>query len=79
MAQPSFPQIVELIVEIRDDLASENITEESLVFNDLGIDSLDLIQLSRLLRKRFGVELYVDEWHWKIEPLGTIVQHLHEL
>lgn len=79
MAQPSFPQIVELIVEIRDDLASENITEESLVFNDLGIDSLDLIQLSRLLRKRFGVELYVDEWRWKIEPLGTIVQHLHEL
>ncbi len=79
MAQPSFPQIVELIIEIRDDLASENITEESLVFNDLGIDSLDLIQLSRLLRKRFGMELYVDEWRWKIEPLGTIVQHLHEL
>lgn len=79
MAQPTLDEVVALIRDVREDLADEPVTAESAPVADLGLDSLDLIQVARLLRKRHGVELDLEAWPWKTQPLGTVLAHLHEL
>lgn len=79
MAEVTVDDVVELLREMRPDLADEPVTAQSSPENDLGLDSLDLIQLSRLLRKRHGVQLDLESWRWKAEPLGTILDHLQPL
>ncbi len=76
---PTFTEIVSIICEIRDDLSPATVTEKALPVADLGLDSLDLIQISRLLRKRHQAELFIETWPWKTQPLVTITEHLHQL
>lgn len=79
MAVANLEDVITIIREIREDLADDTITAESRPVEDLGLDSLDLIQLARRLRKGHQTELFFEDWAWRTSPLGTITDHLHTI
>lgn len=51
-------QIVRAVAKIRPEVL---VGEQTLLVEDLGIDSLDLVGISMKIEDRFGVEIDVDE------------------
>jgi acyl carrier protein len=63
-----FQAIAELIAE-RNDCDVSEITAES-TFQDLGIDSLDTVEMLMKLEDKIGVEIELDQ---KVETVGDLV------
>jgi acyl carrier protein len=63
-----FEAIAELIAE-RNDCDVSEITPES-TFQDLGIDSLDTVEMLMKLEDKIGVEIELDQ---KVETVGELV------
>lgn len=61
-ANTRFTVLVNLIREVTPSLVDVEITPEQSVVDDLGLDSLDLLQLSRRIRREIGLELDLDSW-----------------
>jgi acyl carrier protein len=59
---PRFDALVGLITEVKPSLATGNITPESRLVDDLGLDSLDVLQLSRKIVRRLEATFDLDEW-----------------
>ncbi len=66
-----FQAIAELLAE-RLDCAVEDITKDS-KFAELGIDSLDTVELLMDLEDKIGVEVELDQ---KIETVGELVEFI---
>lgn len=66
-----FNAIAELIAE-RNDCDVSEITMES-SFKDLGIDSLDTVELLMELEDKVGQEIELEE---KVETVGELVQYI---
>ena len=54
------------------EIPSEKLTPEANIFNDLGLDSLDIVDLVVALQKKFGVTIRDDERVRTIRTLGDI-------
>lgn len=54
-----FASVVAAIVEINPDLEAGQITQQTL-FEDIDIDSLDLVEIAQILGDKYGVELKSD-------------------
>ena len=68
--------IVEKIVEIFSEVMEapkETVTPEVDLFNDLGVDDIDLIEVLMEIEERFGVYI-PDEELGKIKTVGDIVK-----
>lgn len=63
-----FEAIAELIAE-RNDCDASEITKE-MTFQDLGIDSLDTVEMLMKLEDKIGVEVELDQ---KVETVGDLV------
>ncbi len=63
-----FEAIAELIAE-RNDCDVSEITRET-TFQDLGIDSLDTVEMLMKLEDKIGVEVELDQ---KVETVGDLV------
>ncbi len=63
-----FEAIAELIAE-RNDCSASEITKD-MKFQDLGIDSLDTVEMLMKLEDRIGVEVELDQ---KVETVGELV------
>ncbi|MCD7786785.1 MAG: acyl carrier protein [Oscillospiraceae bacterium] len=63
-----FNAVAELIAE-RNDLDVSKITPET-KFQDLGIDSLDTVEMLMDLKDKIGVEIELDQ---KVETVGELV------
>ncbi|MBO4583557.1 MAG: acyl carrier protein [Clostridia bacterium] len=57
------------------DLDPENVTEESLIIEDLGADSLDIVDLVMTIEEEFGVEV-PDEEIENIRTVGDVVKFI---
>jgi acyl carrier protein len=57
-----FDALVEIIKEVQPGLADTTITREQSVVDDLGLDSLDLLQLARRINRDMGGEFDLDAW-----------------
>ena len=68
-----FEAIAELIAEHNDCDVSE-VTRES-TFKDLGIDSLDTVEMLINLEDKIGVEIELDQ---KVETVGDLVEFVEE-
>ncbi|MFJ8142979.1 phosphopantetheine-binding protein [Streptomyces sp. NPDC096013] len=55
--------IVDLIKDVKPGLADEPVGPGQSVVEDLGLDSLDLLQLARRINRQFGVEFDLDTWN----------------
>ncbi len=69
-----FEKVKEILMEKTDKDESEITLETS--FSDLGIDSLDIVEMSMDLEDAFGIELEVDE---KLATVGDLVKKIEEL
>lgn len=58
--------IVEIINEICG-IETSDISPDSNMISDLGIDSLDFLDISFAIEKKFGVKLPVDSWVEKVD------------
>ena len=68
-------KIIELVNEIFEDsfeLDKSELLPEKLLFTDLGLDSLDIVDLIVGLQKKFGVNLRESEGIREIRSLGDV-------
>lgn len=68
-----FEAIAALIAE-RNDCDASEITMES-NFADLGIDSLDTVEMMMSLEEQIGKEIELDQ---KVETVGALVSYIEE-
>ncbi len=66
-----FEAIAELIAE-RNECDTSEITED-MTFQDLGIDSLDTVEMVMDLEDKLGIEIELDE---KVETVGELVKYI---
>jgi acyl carrier protein len=58
------------------EIAKDKLLPEANIFNDLGLDSLDIVDLVVALQKKFGVTIRSDERVRNIRSLGDIYQFI---
>jgi acyl carrier protein len=56
-------ELVELLRDIKPGLGDTPIEPGQSVVEDLGLDSLDLLQLSRKITRQFGADFDLDSWN----------------
>jgi len=83
MASSAFERIADIIAE-NSEVPRERITPESHVINDLGIDSLDFLDIVFAIDKAFGIKVPVEAWTQEVNA-GTapaeqyfVMRHLAE-
>jgi acyl carrier protein len=76
----SIDSIVTLIKTVQPGLQDVQITSEQSVVDDLGLDSLDLLQLSRRISRELGVDFDLDSWNADADShhrsVGSIVDQV---
>ena len=70
----TFNKVVEILVDAKD-LDAANIAEIS-TWNDLGLDSLDTVELVMSVEDAFGVSLEMDE---TMQTVGDVVKAIDAL
>ena len=58
----TFDTVANIITETCDDVPRDNIKPESHAINDLGIDSLDFLDIAFAIDKSFGIKLPIERW-----------------
>ena len=57
----TFEAVAEIIADTSD-IALEEITPEKNAFTDLGIDSLDFLDIAFAIDKQFGIKIPLEQW-----------------
>jgi len=58
------------------EIPKEKLVPDANIFNDLGLDSLDIVDLVVALQKKFGIVIRSDERVRNIRTLGDIYQFI---
>jgi len=58
----TFDTVAAIIAETCDDVPRDAIRPESHAINDLGIDSLDFLDIAFAIDKSFGIKLPIEHW-----------------
>jgi acyl carrier protein len=61
-ATDDFEILVTLIREVKPGLGDQEVKPEDSLVDDLGLDSLDLLQLTRKINREMGVDFSLDDW-----------------
>jgi acyl carrier protein len=61
MTKATFDSVAEIISEVSS-IERDQITPESHTINDLGIDSLDFLDVTFAIDKQFGIKMPVEQW-----------------
>ncbi len=61
MSAPTFDTVAGIISETCD-IPREKITPDSHAINDLGIDSLDFLDVAFAIDKAFGIKMPLEQW-----------------
>jgi len=61
MTTEVFEKVADIIAETSD-IARDTIKPESHAINDLGIDSLDFLDIAFAIDKAFGIKLPLEQW-----------------
>lgn len=79
-AVEKFDALVALIRDVKPSLNNTQITPEHSVVEDLGLDSLDILQLSRKVNRDFDGTFDLEEWESDSDThhrsVGSILRHL---
>ena len=71
----TFDTVVNIISETCD-IPRENIKQESHAINDLGIDSLDFLDIAFAIDKTFGIKMPLEQWTQEVnEGKATTEQY----
>lgn len=72
----------ELVAAVNDmfadsfEIPREKLTPQAQIFGDLGLDSLDLVDLVAATQKKFGIQMRDDERVRAIRTLGDLYNYL---
>lgn len=72
MADDEIAKLVNEVFEESFEIEAERLTADAHVFNDLGLDSLDTVDLVVALQQKFGVRIRNDQRVRAIRTLGDI-------
>ncbi len=61
MTQATFDTVAEIISEVSS-IDRDQITPDSHTINELGIDSLDFLDVTFAIDKQFGIKMPVEQW-----------------
>ena len=61
MTQATFDTVAEIISEVSS-IDQDQITPDSHTINELGIDSLDFLDVTFAIDKKFGIKMPVEQW-----------------
>jgi acyl carrier protein len=88
MTSPVFDRIRDIIAE-NSEVPAEKITPAAHVINDLGIDSLDFLDIVFAIDKAFGIKVPVEAWTQEVNAgkapaeqyfvMGNLAQRIEEL
>jgi acyl carrier protein len=70
-------RVLEIIQE-QLNLTGVEITEDSSLKDDLGIDSIDMVELVMAFEDEYGIEVQYEELDKKVKTVGDIVDFLRE-
>jgi acyl carrier protein len=76
MNQEIFDRVKKIVAE-QLEVAPEKVTPEASFANDLGADSLDVVELVMALEEEFDIEI-PDEAAEQIDTVGKAVAHISE-
>ena len=66
------------IIEEQLHLNGVEVTEESSFKDDLGADSIDLVELVMAFEDEFGIEISYEELEKKVKTVGDAIEFLRE-
>ena len=67
------------IIEEQLHLTGVEITEDSSFKDDLGADSIDLVELVMAFEDEFGIEISYEEIDQKVKTVGDAIEYLRSL
>jgi acyl carrier protein len=70
-------RVLEIIRE-QLNLTGVELTEESSLKDDLGVDSIDMVELVMAFEDEYGIEVQYEELEKKVKTVGDIVDFLRE-
>ena len=66
------------IIEEQLHLSGVEVTEDSTFNDDLGADSIDLVELVMAFEDEFGIEVSYEELEKKVKTVGDAIEFLRE-
>lgn len=66
------------IIEEQLHLSGVEITEDSSFKDDLGVDSIDMVELVMAFEDEFGIEVSYEELEKKVKTVGDAIEFLKE-
>lgn len=66
------------IIEEQLNLSGMELSEDLSLKDDLGADSIDLVELVMALEDEYGIEVQYEELEKRVKTIGDIVEYLHE-
>lgn len=70
----TFDRVKGIIIETLG-CAEEDVTLEANMFDDLGADSIDVIEIGILIEEEFGIEI-PNEGAERLQTIGSIIQYV---
>ncbi|MEM9445406.1 MAG: acyl carrier protein [Verrucomicrobiota bacterium] len=77
MSEKSIEEKVKDIIVEQLSVNAEQVTQEAKFIEDLGADSLDVVELVMAFEEQFGVEV-PDEDAEKLQTVGDVVKYIEE-
>ncbi len=74
--EDTLQKVIEIISE-KLNMPAENIKPEA-TFQDIGADSLDIVEMIMSFEEKFGIEIK-DEEAEKIKTIQSVVDHIHDV
>jgi acyl carrier protein len=71
---PTFDTVADIIAETCD-IPRETIKPESHAINDLGIDSLDFLDIAFAIDKAFGIKMPLEKWTQEVNEGKATTEH----
>ena len=71
---PTFDKVADIIAE-NSEVARDSITPDSHVTQDLGIDSLDFLDIVFAIDKAFGIKVPVEKWTQEVNAGEQPAEH----
>jgi acyl carrier protein len=66
------------IIQEQLNLSGVELTEDSSLKDDLGVDSIDMVELVMAFEDEYGIEVQYEELEKKVKTVGDIVDFLRE-
>jgi acyl carrier protein len=66
------------IIKEQLNLTGIELTEDSSLKDDLGIDSIDMVELVMAFEDEYGIEVQYEELEKKVKTVGDIVEFLRD-